>query len=202
MSMRTPAVVVGLLLLMLSVTSSRAQTAPLPMQIGALQWHLAGAVGGGAGAGSLSCTSCADGTGGGAAGFARFGGAYGSQLIVSAQLDWWSSTRRHSFQNTELTLRSTNIVVHWFPSTEQRWFVAAGFGHGTAKFRSTAPGDESASSQGVSYQLGGGYEIPLNLHLALTPYASYLATPGGRITNSQDRLSGSLLQGGVALAWR
>jgi hypothetical protein len=60
----------------------------------------------------------------------------------------------------------------------------------------------SSRAQTAPLPIGGGYEIPRNLHLALTSYASYLATPGGNITNSQDRLGGSLLQGGVALAWR
>ncbi len=202
MSMKTSTALIAVLALALRAPASHAQSAAIPPLDSTLHWHLRGAGGGGAGAGGLSGTVCADGTRGGAAGFARLGGAYGSRLIISAQFDWWSSTRRRSTQNTELTLRSTNVVVQWFPSTDRRWFIAPGFGHGSTNVQTTVPLGESASSQGVSYQFGAGYEIPLALHFALTPYASYLATPSGSSANSRNQISGSVLQGGVALAWR
>lgn len=167
------------------------------------RWGVAAAVGGGVGRGSLSCASCAEGGGSGAAGFGRLGGAYRSDLIVAAQIDWLSSTRMALGARQELTLWSANLVLQWFPSTTRRWFVTSGLGIGFADITTTAfSGDGTMNAHGLSYQLGGGYELPLGTHVALTPYVSYFAAPGSRITDSQQHLTSTVAQIGVGLGWR
>lgn len=183
------------IIIVVCATSARAQLLTGP------RWGLVGAIGGGVGAGNLSCASCVDASGGGAAGFGRIGGAYRSDLIVAAQIDWWSTTTRAAFQSAELTLWSTNVVLQWFPSTTRRWFVTSGLGVGFVDIWTSA-GNANLNARGLSYQLGGGYEVPLGLHVSLTPYASYFATPGGKISDSQERLSGAVGQLGVGLGWR
>ncbi|MBW8768163.1 MAG: hypothetical protein JF589_00230 [Gemmatimonadetes bacterium] len=124
-------------------------------------------------------------------------------MIVGLQLDWWQSTRQTGYQETSVTLSSTNLVLQYYPSATHRWFVTSGLGVGFMDVTTSAfSGGENGVAHGVGYQLGVGYANPVGRHLTLSPYASYFGSSGGRITDSRDVLSGSAFHIGVSLDWR
>jgi hypothetical protein len=202
--MRVSTVYVALLALAFGAASSRAQTSPTPMPPSLLrQWSPAVAAGLGVGVAHVSCASCRGESGLGPAGFVRVGGGYRTNVIIGLQFDWWQSTRRSSYQETSVTLSSTNLVLQYYPSTAHRWFVTSGLGVGFLDVSTTTfNGGENGVAHGVGYQLGVGYAKLVARHLTLTPYASYFGTSGGTIPDWQDRLSGSALHIGVSLDWR
>jgi hypothetical protein len=195
---------VALFALSLGAASSHAQTSPTPLPTPLLrQWSPAVAAGLGAGVAQVSCASCLGESGLGPAGFVRVGGAYRANLVVGLQFDWWQSTRRSSYQETSITLSSTNLVLQYYPSTTRRWFVTSGLGVGIMDVSTTTfTGGENGAAHGVGYQLGVGYAKLIARHLTLTPYASYFGTSSGTIADSQDRLSGSAFHVGMSLDWR
>jgi len=202
--MRMSNVLAALLTLAVTATSARAQSERIAAPSDSVpHWRFAAADGGGDGTGSLSCTACGDGSSNGAAGFVRAGGAFGAQLVVAAQIDWWGSKRRLTSKSADVSFHSTAVVVQWFPSSENGLFATVGFGHGSSSLRADDPiGSADVNAEGLCYQLGTGYAVPLGTHISITPYANYLTTPGGKSANSVNQLSGSVIQFGLGLGWR
>jgi len=156
------------------------------------------AVGLGGGFDQVACSVCAGTPKPGPAGLVRFGGTLGDRVLLGGELDAWT----RSDDGVRQLMGALMAIVLLYPDANARFHVKAGLG--AVGFRASEDGDDlTALSFGVTGGLG--YDLPINVTLSMTPFASLTLAPFSKLHFNGDLAqSGTtlgLLQGGLALTW-
>ncbi len=155
-------------------------------------------VGLGAGFDQVACDVCAGDPKPGMAGYVRFGGTFGSRLLLGAEFDLW--TRKD--EEVRQYLGSLALVALLYGDASSRLYFKGGFG--AVGFRAEEEGD-ALSSLTYGVQVGLGYDFPIGRGLSITPFANLVLAPFADIDFNGDPASSGatlgLLHGGVGLTW-
>ncbi len=155
-------------------------------------------VGFGGGFDQVACDVCAGDPKPGMAGYVRFGGTFGSRLLLGAEFDLW--TRKD--EGVRQYLGSLALVALLYGDASSRLYFKGGFG--AVGFRAEEEGD-ALSSLTYGAQVGLGYDVPIGRGLSITPFVNLVLAPFADIDFNGDRAAGGatlgLLHGGVGLTW-
>ncbi len=149
----------------------------------------------GAGRQRSTCDICAgDGNGGWTLRLAA-GGTRSPKLRLGGELQAWSD------RTEELDSRFVLIAptAYWRPSSKVPYFLMAGVG--VASFR-VADSTEALTSTSIGVTIGGGYELSVADHWAITAYAGFSGSLFANLTLDRTNIANvrhTLLQIGIGV---
>ena len=156
-------------------------------------------VGMGGGSVGVTCPQCGDVPGdrlNGVSGYLRFGGAVSPRLQVGVEGSGWIKNS----DGLERRIAGASLVFIGYPSATGGFWVKSGVGG----LRAVVENDIAAVvGEGLMFQAGIGYDIPLGTGAALTPYANYIYSTGvaaaiNSVSTGFD-LNPNILQVGLAI---
>jgi hypothetical protein len=196
--------IVGLVALLGAPVGARAQDAD------SVQWSatIAGAIG----SGRLTCGECTGGRQTGAGGYLRIGRPIAAGLTLSGELNVWRTSEEWAIVLENGTSRGTshftvgtlNALLQLYPTPGSGFFLEAGLGVGrySVSSKSTDLGGFRAYSNAVGYQAGGGYDIPVSEHVAITPSVKVFGFVGATVDGVEGKAGANVAQLGLGLTLR
>ncbi|MGH7471635.1 MAG: hypothetical protein ACRENP_27095 [Longimicrobiales bacterium] len=103
----------------------------------------------------------------GLAGYVRIGGNVNARLFVGVEGIGWLKNS----DGLERRIAAVSLVTVGYPSATAGFFVRGGFGGVRAVIEDAI---FSVTGEGLSWQIGAGFDIPMGAGAALTPYVTYL----------------------------
>jgi hypothetical protein len=105
----------------------------------------------------------------GLAGYVRLGGYANPKFFIGVEGIGWMKNS----DDLERRIAAVNFVTVGYPSASSGFFVRGGFGMLRAVVES---GFFSVVGDGLTWQIGTGYDIPMGTGVAFTPYVTYLGS--------------------------
>lgn len=105
----------------------------------------------------------------GLAGYVRLGGYGNPKFFVGLEGIGWMKNS----DGLERRIAAVNIVTIGYPGSTSGFFVRGGFGMLRAVVETSS---YSVVGNGMTWQIGTGYDVPFGTGIALTPYVTYLGS--------------------------
>jgi outer membrane protein with beta-barrel domain len=188
-----------LALSVLCVSSLRAQAKP-EIRRGATF-----SVGVGSGSTRLSCTACNPDRQSAPSLYVRLAGTYRPNLVIGAEIDAWSKRVPDTDPSGDVrfTVATLDAVALWYPQCSAGFFLSGGLGYGTINdsFEVGTRGSVSDRTTAIGFQVGAGYDLRMGRTFALTPYAKYFGTAGGKVEGTGAQLDANVAEIGLGFTW-
>jgi hypothetical protein len=135
----------------------------------------------------------------GLAGYVRIGGSVNPRLFVGVEGIGWLKNS----DGLERRIAAVSFVTVGYPSATAGFFLRGGFGGVRAVVENSL---YSVTGEGLSWQFGAGFDIPMGSGAALTPYVTYLnssnVTAHVNEVSLETNLNPNILQAGLAITVR
>lgn len=160
-------------------------------------------VGVGGGSAGATCEGCSTDRQKAPSLYLRLGGAVRPNLVIAGELNGWTKQESSQGFDATITIATVNAVAQWFPQPTGGFFVSGGVGLGSIEvaLKANNIGTLSNRTNGLGFQVGTGYDIQLTRGFALTPFATYFTTAGGKVESSGEKINGNVLQAGLGFTW-
>ena len=132
----------------------------------------------------------------GLTGYVRIGGYVNPKFFVGVEGTGWMKNSN----SLDRRIAAVSVVFLGYPSMTGGFFVRSGAGVIRAVIED---GTNSAVGEGLSWQLGVGYDVPLGVRVAFTPFLTYVQSMQTALDvngiATDFTINPNILQGGIAI---
>jgi hypothetical protein len=131
-------------------------------------------------------------------GYVQVGHPITQEFTLGAEYSRWSKAQYGGHGHFDLY----TAVVQWYPESG-RFFWKGGAGYGRTRYVQSLVDAAAIEQDGLVYQIGIGYDMPVSRRVALTPYVKIASTLQGAArvegVQRQGKFSSNILQYGFAI---